>query len=140
MKLCFSGNYTEAQIKDRLTKNGGLIDHLGTADAREVQARIAEGDSYAETVFNAMLYQIAKYAGAMAVVLKGDVAAVILTGGISHGASVVEYLTSSLSWIAPVVAMPGEFEMEALVAGALRVARGEEQAVIYEGKPVWTSF
>jgi butyrate kinase len=140
MKLCFSGNHTEAELKDRLTKNGGLIDHLGTADVREVQQRIAAGDTYAQLVFDAMLYQIAKYAGAMAVVLKGEVAACLLTGGITHDVSVVDYLSDALGWIAPVVALPGEFEMEALAAGALRVARGNEEALIYTGDPIWSGF
>jgi butyrate kinase len=33
--------------------------------------------------------------------------------------------------------MAGEFEMEALAAGALRVVQGLEKAKIYTGIPVW---
>jgi butyrate kinase len=36
--------------------------------------------------------------------------------------------------------MAGEFEMEALAAGALRVARGQEEAHVYTGVPVWSGF
>ena len=36
--------------------------------------------------------------------------------------------------------MPGEFEMEALAAGALRVMTGVEEAKTYSGVPVWTHF
>ena len=36
--------------------------------------------------------------------------------------------------------MPGEFEMEALAAGALRVMKGEEEAKEYTGKPTWSGF
>ena len=39
----------------------------------------------------------------------------------------VDYLTKKLSFIAPVEVMAGEFEMEALAAGACRVLAGEEQ-------------
>ncbi|NTU60435.1 MAG: butyrate kinase, partial [Deltaproteobacteria bacterium] len=39
VKLCFSGKYTERELYDRITKNGGLVDHLGTADVREIQSR-----------------------------------------------------------------------------------------------------
>jgi butyrate kinase len=35
---------------------------------------------------------------------------------------------------------PGEFELEALGAGALRVVRGEEEAMEYTGVPVWNGF
>ena len=46
----------------------------------------------------------------------------------------------SCGWIAPVTSYPGEFEQEAMAAGALRVLRGEEEAKIYPGKPVWEGF
>ena len=39
----------------------------------------------------------------------------------------VDYLTKKLSFIAPVEVMAGEFEMEALAAGACRVLAGEEK-------------
>ena len=45
-----------------------------------------------------------------------------------------------IGWIGEVVVMPGEFELEALAAGALRVMRGEEKAKIYTGIPVWSGF
>ena len=36
--------------------------------------------------------------------------------------------------------MAGEFEMEALAAGAIRVLSGEEEAKTYTGIPVWNGF
>jgi butyrate kinase len=36
--------------------------------------------------------------------------------------------------------MAGEFELEALAAGVLRVLRGEEKAKEYTGIPVWDGF
>jgi butyrate kinase len=139
-KLCFSGQLTERQIKDRLSKNGGLIDHLGTSDAREVELRISEGDAYAKLVYDAMLYQIAKNIGACAAVLKGEVTAIILTGGMANSNYVIDAIRSYVNWIAPLIVEAGEFEMEALAAGALRVASGREEAKSYTGKPVWNGF
>src|SRR3712207_776385 len=40
---------------------GGLISYLGTNDAREVEAMIADGNKEAETVYKGMAYQIARY-------------------------------------------------------------------------------
>lgn len=140
ISLCYSGKYTEKEMRDKTTKTGGLVDHLGTSDAREVSKMIKEGNSYAKLVYDSMLYEIGKTAGAMAAVLKGKVDAVILTGGISHDAYVTGYLTDMLSFIAPVEVMAGEFEMEALAAGAIRVLKGEEEAKTYTGKPVWNGF
>ena len=45
-----------------------------------------------------------------------------------------------LSFIAPVTVMAGEFEMEALAAGAIRALSGEEEAKTYTGIPVWSGF
>ena len=143
MKMCFSGKYTEQEIYNKITKNGGLVDYLGTNDVREVRKRIAEGDHYAEMILNVMIHQIKKEIGAMCAVLDGEVDAIILTAGVSYDEQLVESIRKSLGFVAPVVAMPGEFEMEALVRGALSVLTGEEEAREYTGispvNPEWFS-
>jgi butyrate kinase len=140
LKLCFSGKYTEKELATLLTKEGGLMDHLGTSDTKEVEAKIAAGDKYADLVYRAMIYQIAKDVGSQTCVLKGHVDGIILTGGISNSQLLVDKLSEYISWIAPIEVMAGEFEMEALAAGALRVANGLEKVKKYSGKPVWTDF
>ena len=141
MRMCFSGKYTEQDIYNKITKNGGLVDYLGTNDVREVRQRIADGDKYAEMILNAMIHQIKKEIGAMCAVLDGEVDAIILTAGVSHDKGLVESIRKSLSFAAPVIAMPGEFEMEALVRGALNVLTGIEEVKDYTGvspvKPEW---
>ena len=89
---------------------------------------------------DSMIYEIGKTAGSMAAVLHGKVDGIVLTGGISHDKYVVEKLTEMLSFIAPITVMAGEFEMEALAAGAIRVLSGEEEAKTYTGIPVWSGF
>ena len=138
--LCFSGEYKKEELIVRLVKNGGLMDHLGTADLREVEKRSADGDAFAKIVYDTMVYQITKYAGQMAAALEGKVDAVLLTGGMARSEKLVAALTEKLTWIAPVDAFPGEFEMEGLAAGALRVIRGEEQPKTYTGQDVWRGF
>jgi butyrate kinase len=77
----------------------------------------------------------------MCAILDGDVEAIILTAGVSYDKEFVESIRKSLSFIAPVIAMPGEFEMEALARGALNVLTGKEEAREYTGispvKPEW---
>jgi len=140
ISLCFSGEYSEKEIKDLFIKNGGMINHLGTSEIPEVKKRISQGDQYAELIYNAMLYQVAKSIGAFATVLRGEVDAVVLTGGISRDEYFIETLTKMVEFIAPVDVYPGELEMEALALGALRVIRGEEKPLEYTGKPVWDGF
>lgn len=137
---CFSGKYSPSDMQKRVTKTGGLVDHLGTSDAIEVNRRIAAGDRYAKVVYDAMIYQIGKYVGSMAAVLHGKVDGIIFTGGISHDRYLVEKLTDMVSFIGPITVMAGEFEMEALAAGALRMLTGKEEAKEYTGIPVWNGF
>lgn len=137
---CFSGKYTSEEMYKRITKSGGLVEHLNTSDAIEVGKRISEGDKYAKVIYDAMIYQIGKYAGSMAAALHGHVDGIILTGGISHDKYLVERLTEMIRFIAPVTVMTGEFEMEALAAGALRVLTGKEEAKEYTGLPAWNGF
>ncbi len=137
---CFSGKYTPEEMYGRITKSGGLIDHLNTSDAIEVGQMISKGNAYARVIYDAMIYQIGKYAGSMAAALHGHVDGIVLTGGISHDKYLVEKLVDMIQFIAPVTVMAGEFEMEALAAGALRVLTGREKAKEYTGIPVWTGF
>ena len=125
--LCFSGRYTEQELMKYVRGAGGLKAHLGTSDAREVEQRIAAGDEKAKLVYDAMLYGAAKSLGALAAAADGQIDRIILTGGIAHSKYVTDYLTKKLSFIAPVEIMAGEFEMEALAAGACRVLAGQEQ-------------
>ena len=125
--LCFSGEYTEKELMKFVRGAGGLKAHLGTSDAREVEQRIAAGDEKAKLVYDAMLYTCAKSLGALAAAADGQIDRIILTGGIAHSQYVADYLTRKLSFIAPVEIMAGEFEMEALAAGACRVLAGQEQ-------------
>ena len=138
--LAYSGEYTKKELINRLNKDGGLTDHFGTADIRDVLNMIESGDKLAGIVVEGMIYQIAKYIGAMAVALKGQVRAVILTGGVSNNGYITDRIKEYVSWIAEVTVMPGEFELEALAAGAVRVMRGEEELKQYTGVPAWSGF
>ena len=93
-----------------------------------------------ELVLEAMAYQISKSIGENAIALKGKVDAIILTGGISHDETLVAALRQKVGFLAPIEVRAGEFEMEALAAGAMRVLRGEEQAKTYTGQPVFQGF
>lgn len=126
--LCFSGRYTEAEIKKKIRGGGGLKALLGTADCREVEERIALGDDYANLVYRAMGYQIAKGIGNLCTVFDGPIDAIILTGGVAYSEMMSNMIIRRVEFLAPVAVMPGENEMESLSLGALRILRGEEEA------------
>lgn len=128
------------EVRALCTKTGGFVSQVGISDAIELTNRAAAGDQKAQMVWDTMIYQIAKSIGSMACVLEGKVDGILLGGGMVHSKDLVEQLQKYCGWIAPVTAYPGEFEMEAMAAGALRVLRGEEAAKHYTGKLVWSGF
>ena len=131
LDLCFSGNYTERDLRTLVMGRGGLVAYLGTNSALEVEQRIDAGDQLAREVYQAMAYQIAKEIGAMATVLAGEVQAIVLAGGLAASSLLVNWIRERVGFLAPIVIFPGEDEMAALAAGALRVIRGETQALEY---------
>lgn len=137
IRLCYSGKYTENEMLARCTKTGGFVDHMGTSDALEVFNKAQAGDSYGKLLWDAMIYQLIKVIGSMAAVLHGKVDAVLLGGGMVYNEDLVSQITEACSFIAPVTAYPGEFEMEAMANGAVRVLEGKEEVKQYSGKPAW---
>lgn len=133
-------NYTVDDVKPLLTKSGGFVSHVGISDALELTNRASQGDYYAEMLWNTMIYQIEKCIGSMAAVLHGQVDGILLGGGMVYNQDLVNQITDTCSFIAPVSAYPGEFEMEAMAAGAIRVLNGEEELKQYTGKVCWSGF
>lgn len=131
-KLCFDDSVTLDDVRKMITGEGGLMAYLDTNNAYEVELMAQDGDENARKIQDAMSYQVGKEIGALAAVLKGDVDAIILTGGISHNPMVVEYIKSMVSFIAPVVIYPGEDELHALVWNGLLVLKGQIQPKEYE--------
>ncbi|OEF95536.1 butyrate kinase [Vulcanibacillus modesticaldus] len=131
ISLCFLGELSEEQIRRKIVGKGGLVAHLGTNSAVEVEKMIENGNQKAAFIYDAMAYQIAKEIGKFSVVLKGKINAIILTGGLAYGKEFVQKIIQYVDWIAPVKVHPGENELYALAEGGLRVLRGEEKEKHY---------
>ena len=131
VKLCFSGKFTEKEMIDKLSRKSGLIAYIGKSDLREVETMIDGGDQKALLYFNAMAYQIAKEIGQAATVLKGELEAIILTGGMANSERLTREISHYVEFIKPVIVVPGEFEMEALAAAGVRYLTEEEQLQEY---------
>jgi butyrate kinase len=131
-QLCYSGKYSLDEVKKMIIGKGGLVALLGTNDAQEVENRAKNGDKEAKLYQDAMSYQVAKDIGASAAVLKGEVDAIILTGGIAYNPFLVNYVKDMVSYIAPVVVYPGEDEMKSLAMNGFMVLNGEVEAKEYK--------
>lgn len=130
-KICFSGKVTLEEVKKMITGQGGLVAHLQTNSAYDVEMAARNGDEKAMLIQDAMAYQVGKEIGSLATVLKGQVDGILLTGGIAHNSDLVNYIKEMVSFIAPVTVYPGEDEMEALAMNGLMVMRGEVKPLVY---------
>jgi butyrate kinase len=131
VERCYSGQYSKQEMLDLISKNGGMKAYIGTHDLSQAEQRILQGDEKAALIVDAMAYQVCKEIGARVAVLEGLVDGIILTGGLAYSTRFTGAIKQRVDQLAPVYTYPGENEMEALAAGALRVLKGEEKARIY---------
>ncbi|MCR1964313.1 butyrate kinase [Clostridium perfringens] len=132
LEMCFSGKYSKEEVYKKLVGKGGFVAYANTNDARDLIKLSQEGDEKGSLIFNAFIYQIAKEIGSMAVVLDGEVDAIVLTGGIAYSDYVTNAINKKVKWIAPMVVYGGEDELLALAQGAIRVLDGVEEVKIYK--------
>lgn len=131
--LCFSGKYTREELRRLNRGKGGMLNLVGTADMKEIEARCLAGEQEFIEAFEAMAYAVSKNITALWPAFDGEkVDAVILTGGASRSQMLVNKIKKYVSAInVPVVVYPGELEMVALASGAARVLTGKEKAKSY---------
>lgn len=138
-KLCYSGRYTETEMKLKIKGKGGLIAYTGTSNLiaiekfidtgeKDEKAGISASREQVKAAVEAMGYQLAKEIGAMSVVLKGKVDAIIFTGGVAYDKHVTAMIKDMVGHIAPIMEFPGGDESAALRDAALRAL--EDKSII----------
>ncbi len=127
---CYSGTFDRKGMLKHIQRAGGLAAYFGTSDSRDVEKRIREGDTNAAMIYEAMALSVAKNIAKLAPVVSGNVDRIVLTGGIAYSAYFTDMVKKRIAFLAPVVILPGENEMQALYEGVQRVLRGEEEAHI----------
>lgn len=140
VKMCYSGEYTLRQMKEKISKAGGLVSLLGTDNMLEIKSRIQKGDRWAALVYENFAYQLGKHIGSYACAMEGKVDAIVMTGGVSNDEDFIANVKKYAGWIAPFIVYGGDFEMEALASGAVRALIREEELQEYTGVPVWSGF
>ena len=131
VEKCFSGKWTEAQIKKRLVGRGGAVAYFGTNDFRELSARAEAGDQEVDIFLKGYCISFAKYIAALASVVCGKVDAIILTGGIAYSERIAKEISERVDFIAPVLVYPGENELESLAENGYGILNGEFEIRYY---------
>jgi butyrate kinase len=128
---CFSGKYSKDDIEKMLVGKGGFMAYFGTNDYSAIKHQVVGGNRQHQLIIDAMGYQVGKYIGSMAAVLKGTVDAILITGGIANDPYICDYISDMVRFIAPVAIYPGEDELSALAHNGLMLLRGLVQAGSY---------
>ena len=128
VKLCYSGKYTYSEARMMLNGKGGMMAYVDENDALTVERGALAGDKKAREVLGAMCYQVGKEIAAQAAALKGEVDAILLTGGMANSNMLIGDISAYVSFIAPIVVYPGELEMQSLALHTLAALRGEIKA------------
>ena len=126
-----NSNLTEKQLVKFWFGKGGGVALTGTDNVRELLAKRSSGDKQAKLFIDALTYGVAKEIGALSTIFRGNVDAIILTGGLAQSNELTEAIKRYVEFIAAVIIYPGEFEMEALAEGGVRVWNGEEKEKTY---------
>jgi butyrate kinase len=130
VKYFFEKKMDYNDIKNFVTRTGGLFSYLGTTDFSEV-AEKARSDSSWNEVVEAMGYQISKTISSLAAVSCGKVDAIALTGGLSYSKTLTTIIKKRVSFLAPVYLYPESEEMKALAMNGLYVLNGEREVNNY---------
>ena len=111
--------------------DGGLFAYLGTHDGYVVDNMAGNGDEKALFYLRAMAYQIAKTIGSMYTVLKGEVDAILLTGGLTQSHYIMDELLPRIKSMAPVHTYSSEDDVETLALNGYYILQGELKPLEY---------
>ena len=123
--MCFSGKYTEDEIMDMITEDGGYKAYLGTDDINEINKMLAEGDKKAQLISYALSYQVSKEIASHIATLGGRVDAIILTGVIFDSSRFLENVKRRIGSIAPIALYPVVNDIGALAMYGYEILKGE---------------
>ncbi|MGZ5551760.1 MAG: butyrate kinase [Nitrososphaeraceae archaeon] len=129
--MCFSGKYNRDQVLSLISSKGGLYAYFKTKDISQIRGWAREGDELAQKVLSALAYQVSKEICKNAAVLKGDIDAIIITGGLAYDQQLINDISERIIFLAPIWKYPGEEEMLALCEGGLSILRGEREVFKY---------
>lgn len=111
--------------------DGGLFSYLKTRDFSRVEEMYKEGNKEVIDVVQAMAYQVSKEVGALATVVRGNVDAILITGGMARAEFFVGLIKERIKFLAPIMLYPGEDEIRMLAEGVSRIIKNEEKIKVY---------
>jgi len=127
VRLCYSGKYSMEEVLKMIASEGGLASYLGLHNGYEANLMVEKGDKKAIFYFRAMAYQALKCIGSMYAVLRGEVDAIVLTGGLINSSFFLNELKNGLINFPPVHVYPMDDVMESLAKNGFSLLTGESE-------------
>ena len=130
--MCFSGKYTEDEIRHKLVGGGGAMAYFGTNDMRVIERRAAEGIPEYKVFLDAFVLNISKYIAAETADVCGKVDALLFTGGVAHSKVVTDAIIARVGHLFPDIRIyPGEDELRSLAENGYIVLSGKAKVHTY---------
>lgn len=126
-------------VRTMCSRSGGFVSYFNTSNVDTIRELIKKGDKKASLIWKAMIYNIAKEIGSMSCVLKGNVDAIILTGGFIRFNDLIDDLKEYCGHIGKIVCV-ADREQETLALETYKVLTGEIEANEYTKEPVFKGF
>ena len=137
--LDYLENHSLDEVRLMCSRSGGFVSYFGTSDGEKIHDLVLNGDKKATLIWQSMIYNIAKEIGAMSAVLKGDIDAIILTGGFIRFDDLVNEIKDYCRYLGNIVVIEDR-EMETLATQTYKVLINEENCNKYTGEPVFKGF
>lgn len=116
-RQCFSGKKTQDEMLAKVRFTGGVSSHVNATSFAQLEQLVSNGDAKAKLVYEAMVYQIAKTIGRMAVLCyKPEL--VVFTGPLASSSRFVNDISSYAGYVSGSLAAPafdGTLELAGLI-------------------------
>jgi len=127
----FASGKSRDELYRELSTRGGIMAYTGMVDLIQIEDRAAD-DKEIALLLDTMAYRIAFYIlGYMASFDGESIDGVILTGGMAKSDWIVPAVSKRISPFVKILVYKGEYEMQALAEGAIRVMSGTEKVKVY---------
>ena len=141
VEMCFSGKFTESDIKKKILGGGGAMAYFGTNDMEELAKRANDGEEDCQMFLKAFCLNVAKYIASMAATVDGKVDAILLTGNNASIPELCSQISERVSFIAPVEVYAGEHALQSLaengynvLSGSVKIQRYDKNAIVPDGE------
>lgn len=132
VEMCFSGKYTESDIKKKILGGGGAVAYFGTNDMEELSRRASQGEEDCQVFLKAFCLNVAKYIAGISATVGGKVDAILLTGNNAFIPEICSGISERVSFIAPVEVFAGEHALQSLAENGYNVLSGSVKIHKYD--------